>query len=166
MTPPPPYAHSCPSRNRNGWEPLFTAFGEEPAECQRDRCETCKNLDPHHGHLNKVAYWTARFAAEMFPPGSADAQSVFIPWGEKGKALEEELRKLVMQGRSPNRSHYRRAQQFTVQVYEHESLTLKPSLTLLFDEAIAILIHPENEYDKLTGLKRSGTASDPNAFCL
>ncbi|WP_353564967.1 CRISPR-associated endonuclease Cas3'' [Haloferula sargassicola] len=36
-------------------------------------------MDPQHGHLNKVAYWTARFAADMFPPGpNRDAAH---PWG-------------------------------------------------------------------------------------
>ena len=105
-------------------------------------------------------------AAEKFRVIDSAAHPVLIPWGEKGQALGEELRKLAKYGRSPNRSHYRRAQQFTVQVYEHEWLTLKPSLTLLFDEAIAILTHPENDYDSRTGLKRPGAACDPNAFCL
>jgi hypothetical protein len=105
-------------------------------------------------------------AAEKFRLIDSATHPVFIPCGEKGQALGEELRKLAKQGRSPNRSHYRRAQQFTVQVYEHEWLTLKPSLTFLFDEAIAILTHPENDYDSRTGLKRPGAACDPNAFCL
>ncbi len=28
-------------------------------------------MDPKHGHLNKVAWWTAKFASEMFPPGTS-----------------------------------------------------------------------------------------------
>ncbi|MCC5805254.1 MAG: CRISPR-associated endonuclease Cas3'' [Opitutales bacterium] len=34
-----------------------------------------------HGHLNKVAYWAGEFAAEMFPPGSAEAAAA-KSWGE------------------------------------------------------------------------------------
>lgn len=105
-------------------------------------------------------------AAERFRLIDSATHPVLIPWGKKGKALAEELRTLAKQDRSPNRSHYRRAQQFTVQVYEHEWITLKPSFTLLFDEAIAILTHPENDYSSLTGLKRAGGACDLNAFYL
>jgi len=51
------------------WEPLFTPFGEKKEECQREACKKCETLQPDHGHLNKVAWWTAKFASEMFPPG-------------------------------------------------------------------------------------------------
>jgi CRISPR-associated endonuclease/helicase Cas3 len=34
----------------------------------------------NHGHLNKVAYWSARFAAQMFPANS-DISKVFHQWG-------------------------------------------------------------------------------------
>ena len=30
----------------------------------------CADLDPYHGHLNKVARWAAEFAGGMFPPGT------------------------------------------------------------------------------------------------
>ena len=120
-------------------------------------CDTSKNW--------ALAY-SFKTAAEKFRLIDSATHPVFIPWGEKGKALGEELRTLAKQGRSPNRSHFRRAQQFTVQVYEHEWITLKPSLTLLFDDAIAILTHPENDYDACIGLKRSGAPDNPNAFML
>ena len=120
-------------------------------------CDTSKNW--------ALAY-SFKTAAEKFRLIDSATHPVFIPWGEKGKALGEELRAIARQGRFPNRSHYRRAQQFTVQVYEHELITLKPSPTLLFDEAIAILTHPENDYDACTGLNRLGAVCDPNAFCL
>lgn len=48
------------------WEPLFTPACHTLSE---GHCEKCAVLDPHHGHLNKVAHLTARFAADMFPPG-------------------------------------------------------------------------------------------------
>lgn len=32
-------------------------------------CPHCANLEPQHGHLNKVAHLTAKLAAEMFPEG-------------------------------------------------------------------------------------------------
>lgn len=66
----PFYAHTDPnSSNPEDWEPLFTPFGDGADECQRDTCEKCARLDRFHGHLNKVAWWTAKFSAEMFPPG-------------------------------------------------------------------------------------------------
>ena len=105
-------------------------------------------------------------AAEKFRLIDSATHPVLIPWGEKGQALGEKLCTLAKQGRSPKRSHYLRAQQFTVQVYEHEWLTLKPSLTLLFDEAIAILTFPENDYDACTGLKRASAPDNPSAFML
>ncbi|HLS28059.1 MAG TPA: CRISPR-associated endonuclease Cas3'', partial [Opitutales bacterium] len=37
-------------------------------------------MDRDHGHLNKVAYWSAKFACEMFPPGSAEAAAA-RDWG-------------------------------------------------------------------------------------
>lgn len=62
------------------WEPLFTPFGEGEHECQREHCHKCAETHPHHGHLNKVAYWTAKFAAEMFPENSEESKSAH-PWG-------------------------------------------------------------------------------------
>lgn len=72
------YAHSKSKADgttaaRSEWEPLFTPFGENDNEL-------CETLAPHHGHLNKVAWWTAKFASEMFPPGSEEAKSAH-QWG-------------------------------------------------------------------------------------
>ena len=74
------YAHSHPDFDSLKWEPLFTPFGEGENECQRERCEKCRNLAPYHGHLNNVAWWTARFASEMFSPESNEAKSAW-EWG-------------------------------------------------------------------------------------
>ncbi len=65
------FAHTHPDYpNDSGfWEPLFTSFGDGEDECQRADCLKCAALEPYHGHLNKVAWWTANFAAGMFPPG-------------------------------------------------------------------------------------------------
>jgi CRISPR-associated endonuclease/helicase Cas3 len=75
-----PYAHTLPNRPQCEWEPLFTPFGIGTDECQRENCEKCQRLEPYHGHLNKVAYWTARFASEMFAPESPPAKSAWN-WG-------------------------------------------------------------------------------------
>ena len=99
-------------------------------------------------------------ASRSRPPEDADKLQ-----GEVVK-LEQEIRDLKKQNRVPNRSHYRRAQQFTVQVYDGEWQHLKPSLSFHCDDAFAILDHPEDGYHPQTGLKRPGSASDPNAFCL
>lgn len=44
------------------WEILFTPFGESPELCHRDDCPACETIAQEHGHLNKVAWWTAKFA--------------------------------------------------------------------------------------------------------
>lgn len=68
------YAHTHPDfpNDPSKWEPLFTPFGDGADECQRENCRKCQNLEPYHGHLNKVAYWTAKFASEMFPANSPE----------------------------------------------------------------------------------------------
>ena len=85
-------------------------------------------------------------------------------WGKEGVQLAKELRELEKQGRSPNRSHYRKAQRFTVQVYEREWLLLRSRLEPLHDGAFALLIHPENDYDRATGLKAPATPDRIEAF--
>lgn len=123
-------------------------------------------FDPKDCSNNWALAYSFKTAAEKFRLIDSVTYPVFIPWEKKGKALEEEFRSLAKQGRSPNRSHYHRAQQFIVQVYENEWIILKPSLTLLFDESIAILIHPENDYDDRTGLKHANSPANLNAFML
>ena len=76
----PAYAHTHPDHPNPAhaetyWEPLFTPFGEELECCQRDQCRKCEALEPFHGHLNKVAFWTAKFDWKMFRPDSAEAKS-------------------------------------------------------------------------------------------
>ncbi len=73
--------------DKSSWEPLFTPFGEvdinDPAHACSGKdgkpCPHCENLEPHHGHLNKVAHLTAKFAAEMFPVGNA--RDITQQWG-------------------------------------------------------------------------------------
>lgn len=73
------YAHTDPQApgDPSKCEPLFTA--DCPALSERP-CSDCESLDREHGHLNKVAYWTAKFAAEMFPTGSEESESA-RQWG-------------------------------------------------------------------------------------
>jgi CRISPR-associated endonuclease/helicase Cas3 len=74
------YAHTLEGRPSNEWEPLFTPLGSASDECQFESCEKCANLTPYHGHLNKVSWWTAKFAREMFARDSINAQSIH-EWG-------------------------------------------------------------------------------------
>jgi CRISPR-associated endonuclease/helicase Cas3 len=74
------YAHTLEGQPKEKWEPLFTPFGAGENECQREQCVKCKNLEPYHGHLNKVAYWSATFAAEMFQAKSEESKSAH-QWG-------------------------------------------------------------------------------------
>ena len=73
-----PFAHTA--ADGKPWEPLFTPFGEGPMECEKMTCKACLSLQPDHGHLNKVAFWTAKLAGEMFPTGSGEAESTH-EWG-------------------------------------------------------------------------------------
>jgi len=115
---------------------------------------------------NSLLGYSFKTAAERFRLIESNTHPVFIPWGPKGQKLSDEIRDLKKQNRSPNRNHFRRAQQFTVQVYDGEWQNLKPSLSFHCEEAFAILDHYQNDYHPATGLKRSGATSDPNAFCL
>ena len=74
------YAHTLKDQDPEKWEPLFTPFGDGADECQRHDCKKCQNLEPYHGHLNKVAWWTAKFAAEMFPANSPESTTAH-QWG-------------------------------------------------------------------------------------
>ncbi|MDF1815416.1 MAG: hypothetical protein P1V20_24660 [Verrucomicrobiales bacterium] len=76
---PGPYAHSLDEKSSEDWEPLFS---EDCAALDGygNHCKHCENLDPKHGHLNKVAWWTATFAAEMFTPGSKESKAAW-EWG-------------------------------------------------------------------------------------
>lgn len=73
----PYHAHTSDSSDQKTWEPLFTPFGEgdhnDPSKSCSGKnaahCEHCQNLEPQHGHLNKVAHLAAKFAGEMFPEG-------------------------------------------------------------------------------------------------
>jgi len=120
-------------------------------------------FDPASKHLTTYNFKTA---AEKFRLIESDTHPVLIPWGAKGRKLENEIRQLSRAGKSPDRSHYRRAQQFTVQIYDGEWQTLKPLLSFHCDEAFAILDHHQNDYHPDTGLKRMQSSGDPAAFIL
>lgn len=71
-------AHSREGRPVGEWEPLFTPFGDGEGQCRGRECGRCRDLEPDHGHLNKVAWWAGKFAAEMFVAGSAEAEAAFL----------------------------------------------------------------------------------------
>lgn len=62
------YAHSLDgvgggSNSRKDWEPLFTTFQRTNQHyCQGENCPDCIKMLQHHGHLNKVAWWSSHFA--------------------------------------------------------------------------------------------------------
>jgi CRISPR-associated endonuclease/helicase Cas3 len=45
-----------------------------------DGCQACEDLAPDHGHLNKVAHWSRKFARELFVPGSVESR-IAAEWG-------------------------------------------------------------------------------------
>jgi CRISPR-associated endonuclease/helicase Cas3 len=126
--------------------------------------EACFSTKPPD--VRNILTYRFRTAAERFRLIDSGTHSVLIPWGEEGRELCEEIRSLEKENRFPNRTHFRRAQQFTVQVYDAEWRVLKAFLSFYCEEAFAILDHPENQYDQNTGLKRPGAADDPSAFYL
>lgn len=69
----PFYAHRLEDQPKEKWEPLFTPFGD-------DDTQKCEDMESTHGHLNKVAHWTAKFAAAMFPKDSPESKSAH-QWG-------------------------------------------------------------------------------------
>lgn len=76
------YAHTKSDANGrlldpSEWEPLFS---EDCGTLHGQACEKCQNLDPQHGHLNKVAYLAGKFAGEMFQAGSEEARAA-TEWG-------------------------------------------------------------------------------------
>lgn len=92
---PPFYGHTHPlhPENPTKWEPLFTHFGAGFDQCRKADCTQCQSLVPPHGHLNKVAWWAAHFAAEMFPQNKQksawDWGYLSGLWHDLGKFSEE-----------------------------------------------------------------------------
>ncbi len=134
---------------------------DKPHIVSGDACFSTKSPDTRN-----ILTYRYKTAAERFRLIDSNTHSVLIPWGSQGKKLCEEIRKLSHVGLSPNRTHYRHAQQFTVQIYDHEWLQLKPFLSLHCEDAFAILDHHQNDYHPETGLKSPGAAPDLNAFYL
>jgi hypothetical protein len=75
------FAHTHPDfpNDCSRWEPLFTA--DCPALKAKD-CIACAELHPSHGHLNKVAWWTSKFA-EAFD--AREWGSLVGKWHDLGK---------------------------------------------------------------------------------
>jgi CRISPR-associated endonuclease/helicase Cas3 len=115
---------------------------------------------------NTLTSYNFKTAAERFSLIPSITHSVIIPWGDEGEVLVEEIRNLNQFKLAPNRKHYRRAQQFSVQIYEHEWQKIQDKLSFYCDEAFAVLTHPKNDYHKHTGIKRPDAADDPSAFML
>jgi CRISPR-associated endonuclease/helicase Cas3 len=126
--------------------------------------EACFN--PKEATENWAKTYQFKTAAERFRLINSSTHSILIPWGKKGEELTQEIRNLKLQNLVPNRTHYRRAQQFTVQVYENEWQSIQSQISLHCDEAFAILDHHQNDYHQDTGLKRPNTPADPKAYCL
>lgn len=144
---------SAGQRTRN-WDEPGIVSGSTP----------CFNSNP--GGKNWAQNYAFKTAAQRFRMIDSATHSVFISWNDDARKLENEIRLLDRQGRSPNRTHYRRAQAHTVQVYEHEWKLIQPRLSSHADGAFAILEHVENDYDSATGLKPPDASDNPTAFIL
>ncbi len=119
---------------------------------------------------NDAPYMALQFrdAAKRFQMIPQATHPLVIPWGAAGKALCEELREWNKFKRPPTRAHYRRAQRYTVQVYEHEwqQFPLTGRVESLHDGAIHLLVHPENDYDAAFGLRPPDAPGLTDAFMV
>ena len=122
------YAHT--KKNADGtpapkceWEPLYTG------PCQ-NKCAECADLCPNHGHLNKVAYWAAGFAGEMFEECSEEAQTAhewgFVTglWHDLGKYSEEFQERL--HGKRERADHSTAGAQYLAETYTNPHLSAYP----------------------------------------
>jgi len=85
------YAHTLDGASKDKWEPLFTPWHNQPGKdlpenpaiaCSGkngESCQHCEDLQPNHGHLNKVAYLCSNFAAKMLPEGPD--RKILRQWG-------------------------------------------------------------------------------------
>ncbi len=107
-----------------------------------------------------------RKAAADFRMIDSNTHSLVIPFGEEGEQLCQDLRNREKLGIPPARVHYRTAQRFVVQVYEHEWKVLLANhrIESLYNGAFHLLLHPENNYDRAFGLKPSDSPDSPSAF--
>ena len=105
-------------------------------------------------------------AAQDFNLIDNRTHSIFIPWGRKAQALAQEIRELDRHGRPPNRTHFRRVQTFTIQIYEDEWRASQHNFSRYCDGAFSILEHVENNYHKDSGLKRANALNNPDAFLI
>lgn len=48
---------------------LESLFSRDSPALTGENCALCESLDPSHGHLKKVDWWSTKFAAQMFLPG-------------------------------------------------------------------------------------------------
>lgn len=97
------HAHTLEDAPPSQWEPLFTSFGQTNTNDSDNACVSkngtycpyCEHLANHHGHLNKVAYLSARFATEMLPLNNPDREALGLwgylagLWHDLGKFSEE-----------------------------------------------------------------------------
>ncbi|RYD28837.1 MAG: CRISPR-associated helicase Cas3', partial [Verrucomicrobiaceae bacterium] len=122
-------------------------------------------FDPGDRSVDWAKSWSFKTAAEKFRMIDSDTHPILIPWNDAAKELADDIRQRDRLGRPLTRDHYRLAQQFSVQVYDHEWKQMQNRISQHSEGAVAILIHPENDYIRETGLKPLETSDDPRAFC-
>ncbi|MES2708192.1 MAG: CRISPR-associated helicase Cas3' [Verrucomicrobiota bacterium] len=141
-----------------------------PKTDQWDKAHIISGSIPCFNPTEKSANWAKSYsfktAAQKFRMIDSETHAVLIPWNDAAKKLADEIRQKDRFNIPLSLDHYRLAQQFSVQVYDHEWKQMQNLLSLHCGEAIAILTHPENDYHEKTGLKRPETPDNPNAFCV
>jgi CRISPR-associated endonuclease/helicase Cas3 len=98
-------------------------------------------------------------ASEKFQMIPQATHSVIIPWGMEGHSLAQELRDRDKKKIPPSFKHYRKAQQFTVQIYNTEWPDILKKSESLHEEAFVVLSNPEIDYCGQTGLKPGNSQS-------
>ena len=136
------YGHTHPDfpDDPTKWEPLFTPFGDEEYQCRGIHCAKCRQLVPKHGHVNKVAFWCAKFAAEMIPPG--EERDAARQWGYLA-GLWHDLGKFATEAfMSPDKTKSRPANQPTIPHLEQAFDSYISNLTATANKTNPTLVNP------------------------
>ncbi len=99
-----------------------------------------------------VEAWDFPEMAERFRWIPEEQRSLLIPYNEEARALRDALAEAARAGRMPRREDFRRAQQFSVSVYEQEWESLSSRRELVHEEAGIWMLTDAEAYSAGVGL--------------
>lgn len=102
-----------------------------------------------------VEAWDFPEMAERFRWIPEEQRSLLIPYNEEARALRDALAEAARAGRMPRREDFRRAQQFSVSVYEQEWESLLSRRELVHEEAGIWMLTDAEAYSAGVGLLKN-----------